>query len=107
MAKVVFTPQAKRDLTEIGDYIAFQLRNKAAARRVISGIRKTVTQLETFPESGTPLPWDHVTYRYLVSGSYMIFYHLNGTVPCVDRILYGRRDYLALLFGDQLTEEPE
>ena len=25
----------------------------------------------------------------------------------VDRILYGRRDYLSILFGEELTEESE
>lgn len=107
MAKIVFTPQAKSDLTEIGDYIACQLRNKAAARNVVSQIRKTVIELQRFPEMGTPLPYNNVTYRYLVSGSYMVFYHLVDSNPCIDRILYGRRDYLALLFSDEFAEEIE
>ena len=107
MAKIVFTPQVKRDLTEIGDYIAFQLRNKAAARNVVLQIRKSVMNLEHFPEMGTPLPYHNVTYRYLISGSYMVFYHLRNGDPCIDRIMYGRRDYLALLFGDEFAEETE
>ena len=32
MADIVFSPEAKRDLTETGDYIAFKLHNKSAAR---------------------------------------------------------------------------
>ncbi len=107
MADVVFAPQAKTDLTEIGDYIAFQLHNKSAARRIIAQIRKTVMGLQRFPEMGTPLLHVPVTYRYLISGNYMIFYHLDDGNACVDRILYGRRDYLSLLFGDQLEEENE
>jgi len=106
MAKVVFSPLAKQDMVEIGDHIALRLQNKAAARNVIAGIRRTTAQLESFPKSGTPLPYHGTTYRYLISGNYMIFYHLNGAVPCVDRVLYGRRDYLALLFGEDLPEEP-
>ena len=35
----------------------------------------------------------------------MIFCHLSGESACIDRILYGRRDYLSILFGNELTEE--
>ena len=106
MAKIVFSPKAKNDLTEIGDYIAFQLHNKSAARNIITKIRNSVYVLKDFPESGTPLTYFDVTYRYLVCGSYMIFYHLSDNI-FIDRILYGRRDYLNILFGDKLSEEIE
>ena len=36
---------------------------------------------------------------------YLIFYHTDRTAVMVDRVLYGRRDYLALLFGDKLEED--
>lgn len=107
MARIVFSPKAKNDLTEIGDYIAFQLHNKLAARNVITKIRNSVYGLKDFPESGTPLTYFDVTYRYLVCGSYMIFYHLSDNNIFIDRILYGRRDYLNILFGDKLSEEIE
>ena len=47
----------------------------------------------------------NVPYRYLVCGSYLIFYHLSEDAVHIDRVLYGRRDYMALLFGDELEEE--
>ena len=34
-------------------------------------------------------------------------YHIQWDIVVLDRILYGRRDYLAILFGDQLAEETE
>ena len=107
MTKIVFSPAAKKDLVEIGDYVAFKLQNKTAARNLIERIRKTVFALKQFPESGAPLEYavPHVLYRYLICGNYMIFYHLSGENACIDRILYGRRDYLSILFGDELTEE--
>ena len=65
--------------------------------------------LEQFPEAGTPIliPGSPVAYRYLVCGSYMAFYHVYNEEVMVDRILYGRRDYLPCLFGEELTEESE
>lgn len=44
-------------------------------------------------------------YRFLVTGNYMTFYRVSGENVYVDRILYGRRDYLRILIGDQLEEE--
>jgi len=107
MAKIVFSPEARRDLLEIGDYIAFKLHNKSAARNLIGRIQKTVLVLREFPETGTPLQYatPHILYRYLICGNYMIFYHLSEDTACIDRILYGRRDYLSILFGDELREE--
>jgi len=105
MAEVLFTPKAKSDLNEIGDHIAFHLHNKTAARNVISRIRKSVMDLETFPELGTPLSCFNVTCRYLVCGSYMIFYRFSDGTVFIDRIMYGRRDYLAILFSDEFAEE--
>ena len=39
--------------------------------------------------------------------NYLIFYHTDRATVMVDRVLYGRRDYLALLFGDALNDEDE
>ena len=35
-----------------------------------------------------------------MTGNYLTFYRVNGNEVYVDRILYGRRDYLRILFGD-------
>ena len=107
MTKILFSPEARNDLVEIGDYLSRQLRNKSAARNLMTRIQSSVMSLEQFPESGTPLSFagPSIVYRYLVCGSYMIFYHISlGTVR-IDRILYGRRDYLSILFGEQLCDD--
>ena len=43
--------------------------------------------------------------RFLVCENYLIFYHTGKSVVTVDRVLYGRRDYLSVLF-DKTREEP-
>lgn len=109
MAKVVFSPEARQDLAEAGDYIAFKLQNKAAARKFLDRIQKAVQSLSRFPESGAPLllAGSSCVYRYLVCGNYMIFYHISEATVFIDRVLYGRRDYLSILFGEELGEETE
>lgn len=37
----------------------------------------------------------------------MIFYHISGETVWIDRILYGRRDYLAILFGNEFPVDAE
>lgn len=105
MDRILFSPQAKSDLVEIGDYIAFQLRNKPAAKGVITRIREQIFSLVQFPESGTPIQFSgsNFVYRYVVCGNYMIFYHLTENAVYIDRILYGRRDYLSILFGNEFV----
>lgn len=109
MTEVVLSPEARRDLGEIGDYIAFRLRNKAAARRMLAQIQNAVMSLGHFPESGTPLAFSglNITYRYILCGSYMIFYHISERGVHIDRILYGRRDYLSILFGSEFSEDDQ
>ena len=46
-------------------------------------------------------------YRFIVSGNYISFYHVYGKEIYVDRILYARRDYMRILFGDVSTEEAD
>lgn len=108
MAKLIVSPLARADMREIGDYISQKLRNPDAALRLIRRLREAMLPLREFPESGSPLlaaGKQGAPYRYLVCGSYLIFYHTAGDAVHIDRVLYGRRDYMAILFSDQLEEE--
>lgn len=108
MAELTVSPLAKADMREIGDYISRELRNPGAALRTLGRFQKAMLPLRDFPEIGAPLlvsGKQRVPYRYLVCGNYLIFYHLEADRVLVDRVLYGRRSYTALLFGDQLEDE--
>ena len=104
-----YSKEALRDLDDIWDHITQELQNPSAAKRVVDRIMDAVDQLRMFPLMGSPLSAVAVEsgdYRFLVSGHYMIFYRLHGSDVYVDRVLYGRRDYLRILFGDISGEEP-
>ena len=108
MAKVLVSPLAKADMREIGGYIRRELKNPSAAIGLLRRFRTAIDSLRDFPESGAPLlppGKGRCPYRFLVCGNYLIFYHTDRTTVMVDRVLYGRRDYMALLFGDALEEE--
>ena len=103
-----YSVEARRDLEDIWDYIEADLCNSTAAQRTVNRILDAVDQLESFSGLGSPLSSITDTdtdYRFLVTGNYMTFYRVFGNDVYVDRILYGRRDYLRVLFGDMIEAE--
>ena len=106
--KIHYSPESRRDLDDIWDYIVSELQNRSAAERVINRIIDAVDPLKNFAEMGTPLSSSAdigTDYRFLVSGNYMVFYRVQGNDVYIDRVLYGRSDYMSVLFKDLLREE--
>ncbi len=106
--KIHYTAESRRDLDGIWDYIASDLQNVSAAERMVNRIMDDVDHLENHAELGALLSSIadvESDYRFLVTGSYLIFYRVQGSDVYVDRVLYGRRDYLRILFGDTPDEE--
>ena len=106
--KIHYSSESRRDLDDIWDYIVSELQNRSAAERVINRIIDAVDPLKNFAEMGTPLSSiaDVGTdYRFLVSGNYMVFYRIQGSDVYIDRVLYGRSNYINILFNDLLRED--
>jgi plasmid stabilization system protein ParE len=103
MAEIKFSPEAVNDLQQTKAYIAEELCNEQAAVSTVAKIMRHIRMLADFPESGAPLSSViglDTDYRFLVCGNYTAFYQVkNGTVYIV-RILYGRRNYVQILFGE-------
>ena len=110
MAKVKYSAAALRDMEQIGDYIAGALKNPKAALNTVSRIQDAAGRLAGFPLIGSPLSVAvkiETDYRFLVCGNYHIFYRAQADIVYIDRVLYGRRDYMAILFGDASTDNGE
>lgn len=99
---IVYAPLALEDMTEIRDYIETELCNPQAAIHVIETILHTVHKLQTAPEMGALLssvmPIES-SYRFLVAGHYMVFYRFENSTIYIDRVLYGKRNYMRILFN--------
>ena len=95
-----YSAESRRDLDDIWDYIVSELQNRVAAERVVDRILDAVERLKDFAEMGGD-------YRFLVSGNYMVFYRVNGRDVFIDRVLYGRRDYLRVLFRDMSMKQDD
>ena len=108
MNKLHLSPEAQEDLSEIKAYIAEDLENPQAALSTVTKITKTIRMLQDHALIGTPLSAVadvNSDYRYLVSGNYMVFYRVADKDVFIDRVLYGRRDYLRILFADTQEEQ--
>ncbi len=106
--KLQFSPLALHDLGEIKEYISTGLGNPSAAQNTLSRILKAARQLINYPDSGAPISsvFDIQTdYRFVISGGYIVFYRYESNAVYIVRVLYGKRDYLAILFGRPDADE--
>ena len=96
--KVKIYPSAQQDLRDIVDYL--NTLSPSAALRYYDKLTEEIASLSTMPER-CPRPRDLALaakgYRYLIVDNYLIFYVVSGGTVQIRRILYGRRDYRALL----------
>lgn len=108
MNQIVYSPKAQADLDAIWDYISEKLMNPTAAENTVNGILDTVDMLKKQSEIGKPLYFSsglYSGYRYLIYKNYLAFYRILDETVYVDRIVYGRRDYMRLLFHDLNDDE--
>ena len=108
MNNLHLSEEAKNDLLEIKSYIEEELLNPSAALATVSRITKKLRLLQDHAQVGTPLSSIadiESDYRFIVSGNYISFYRACGNEVFIDRILYARRDYMRILFGDSTTNE--
>jgi addiction module RelE/StbE family toxin len=102
VAKIVYSNRSIQDLDEIGDYIAETLKSPTAALNVVNKIQDIIDTLADFPFIGSLLSTiadiSDSDYRLLVCENYLAFYHVSDNIVYIDRIIYGRRDYVAIFF---------
>ena len=84
--------------------IEFELCNPSAAQNTVDGIMDKVDGIASFPESGAKLVFENGLdsgYRYVVFKNYLAFYRVRpNNVVYVDRVIYGGRDYMRILFPE-------
>lgn len=104
--KLRINPMAITDVQEIKAYIAQD--NAAAADRMGAAILSRIEKLADFPRMGaslSPKIGIKTDYRFLVCGMYLIFYKIEGEFISIYRILHGMRDYLSILFTEEIEGE--
>jgi toxin ParE1/3/4 len=101
--RVRINPVALSDVQEIKEYIAED--KSGAALKMVAEIYSKIESLADFPERGTSLSGKiniKTDYRFVICDSYLIFYKIEGKYVSVYRILNGARDYMSILFSDDM-----
>lgn len=91
-------PAAEQDLLDIIDYL--NTLSPQTAMRYYDLLTEQIASLSAMPER-CPHPRDLALtakgYRYLIVKDYLVFYRIISDTVQIHRILYGRRNYQALL----------
>ncbi len=96
MSRLVFSPAARSDLVEIGDYIARD--SKANARKFVARLREQCKRIGKLP-SAYPLRDKEAGIRFAPIGRYLIFFRREGDMVRIERVLHGARNLGAMLPG--------
>jgi len=96
------TEPATRDLQQISDYIAIELREPATAKKLINKIKEQVMSLVEFPARHALVADERIAakgIRQLLIDNYIVFYIVSekDNIVVIIRILYGRREWEHLL----------
>ena len=103
MPKLRFSPLASKDLNEIKQYIIEDTCDELIADKTLNSILSKALLLENLPLMGNSLKAkiDMATdYRYLVAGSYLLFYKVEKEFISIYRVIHSRRDFAKVLFDN-------
>ena len=100
--EIKFTPVAVEDLDQLYEYIVNKLFAEVAANNLMEKIETGIMRLKQFPFSCSYVLDKALKtrgYRRFVVDNYIVFYLVNETEKqvVIMRILYGARDYEALM----------
>jgi plasmid stabilization system protein ParE len=97
--RVVFSDQAKADLTEIGDHIAKD--SPLRALDFTGELEAKALQIGDMPRAFPLLPrYEHYGIRRRPYRNYLIFYRVENDRISIIHIVHGARDHEALLFPE-------
>lgn len=93
-------PLAQLDMEQIFKYISVELCNPTAAINQINDFEKAFNDICTFPECCPRINNEYIkdkSLRKLIVNNYIAFYRISENQIQVVRVLYGMRNYEALL----------
>ena len=101
--KIVYKHQAVLDIRQTQEYIAETLGNKRAAQKLVASILKAISLLEENPMMGVSMGAKFeikTSIRFFIVAKHLVFYEISeDNMHSNLRVVEGRQDYLAILFG--------
>jgi plasmid stabilization system protein ParE len=98
--KISYLPLAMRDIEEITYYIVNTLEAPRAALSLRDSIDTAVKKLEEFPYMYRIYPFKKpmkYEYRKFQVKNYAVFYTVKNNIVEIQRVIYSRRDFEAVL----------
>ena len=103
--KIEYSPEAVRDLDDVFADVLTASKDIEITHKYLEDLQDRIDSMVKRPETGTPLYYEDLfTGYYSVRfKEYLAFYRLDGSQILVDRILFRKRDYMRVLFGNEET----
>lgn len=95
--KVIITPQAEKQLSEIRDYILFELRSPIAAKNTLSALKTAIESLEQMPKRipfADEEKWREYGIHKISVKNFLIYFTVdeNDSAVYAFAVVYARRD---------------
>ncbi len=100
---VKYSRKALSDLDRIWEEVFAASQDYEITEKYIDSLLDKIEAKADYPQSGPPLYYeDRFTgYYFVVFKLYMAFYRLDNSTLYVDRVLFGKSDYMRVIFDDR------
>ena len=100
--RIIVTPDAEADLSELRDYIANVLRSPETARSYLHHLRKEIGSLSEMPARIKAIdeePWHSRGIRKLIVKNFLVYFRIveKEKTVFILNVIYARRDQLRIL----------
>jgi len=100
MYEIRYLPLARKDLLDISNYIADNLKAPKAAIHLLDALDKAIPRLENFPylcSSYHPIQSLEDEYRLLPVNNYAVLYVVTENMVEIRRIVYAKMDLTKII----------
>ena len=96
---VKYSRKAISDLERIKEEVFQACQDEDTTDRYLTELVTKINEKKAFPESGSPLIFMGIFtgYRFVIYKAYIAFYSIENNMVLVDRILFGKSNYLSIL----------
>ena len=94
--KIEYSKIAVRDLDRIWTEVFEVSENYDTTLKYINDLMDKIEAKADYPGSGSPLYYENsfTGYYFVVFKAYIAFYHIENDKMFIDRILFGKSDYM-------------
>ena len=97
--KAAYSSAAIRDLDRVWAEVLEASASYDITEKYLDDLLDTIEAKTDYPRSGIPLYYENAFtgYYYVVFKAYLVFYRIDHTTMLIDRVLYGKSDYMRVL----------